>query len=1392
MNNQLEKLQQKPNVRPFRPVTIQLDKKNGLNTGLEKDVDKERVITQKIIDKTNDNIDRNELLKRFNLSRIQAKKKIETTQVVEKDNTILSKIKEGSRDLRKDIETNDNLLTDVREIIETSNVIRSSIDDLKKEGENIEREYDLEMEQKIQSNNPGEQDKKDDVIWNTNSISFFPKDVPEVLPTIYEEVEPTHMDEADDPQEKPKKNQQTTNTNINDTVGTTQQEDNIEQEDKSNESNVNKDNEDTVKKQPNVVKKKVARSRAETSEGTTVRDDNTYDLEEYKQFLQPLGGINEIQRHQSYYLNNRKYFINFINNIFLKYRDQLNEERSMINCENIMSNNVRKFSLLLHQNLIVDYLNIYTPYRGLLFYHGLGSGKTCSSIAIAEGFKTTRKVYVMLPASLEDNYLKEIKKCGDYLYKKNQHWRWIPVTSDNKASKAFEKLMSVPLDFLKKYNGAFFIDVNKPPNYNKMSIDDKKLLTRQIDAMISNKYNFLHYNGLNTKKFNELTKDGTINPFDDSVVVIDEAHNFVSLIVNKLKITKPVTYDKNGDLVTEPAYLSLKMYELLLNAVNIRLVLLTGTPIINYPNEVGILFNILRGYIKTWNIPLTVENKKWTNDEIRELFKKSNNIDYLQYDPSSKIITVTRNPYGFENTFVGDDNSNYNGVTNEKRQTKTPYGKTVYRNKGEISDDSFIQLFLSGLTKNDIKFDKSKVTIEKYKALPDNYDEFMEMFSPEESTLGIQKKAKGEKLLNTSRPIIQQSKKKTGENVDVFQVVQDKKLEIKNSNLFKRRIVGLTSYFRSAQEELLPSFDRSTDYFVVKIDLSEYQFKLYETARAYERKIDKKTKTPGDVFKTQTSSYRIFSRLFCNFVMPTEIPRPVPFDTSEKSDKEGKTQGESKTPKKTTRIPKEKVAPNEGEPPKKRGRPKKVIGGSERGVQGNSYINDEERGIIDNEENGENTLDGVDEDSDVEIVKDVEENNEDAMEDEDYIEPEIRNQGEDIDTNNVENETYDDEGIDMEYSELMKRAFQEIEQNKERYLTMESLKIYSPKFAIMIETIQHPNNIGLNLIYSQFRTFEGIGLFTLALQVAGYAQFKIAKNENGEWDLDISEEDMEKPKYALYTGKEDPIEKDIIRNIYNGDWDGGDVPKLIVSKLKRINANNNLGEIIKLLMITASGSEGINLRNTRYVHIMEPYWNPIRIQQIIGRSRRICSHYRLPKDLQNVQVYVYVMQFSPKQKTEASIELKLNDISKFNSKNVITTDEALYEITTIKETFNEQYIKAIKESSIDCSVYIDMNSKEGLRCMSHPSANKLEYLYTPNILKDETDANLDKNIYKITWKGIPVEINSKLYILKKGDNPYKQELYDFENYKQKNLVLVGYAIKEKRGTRVSPPYFVPI
>ena len=63
-------------------------------------------------------------------------------------------------------------------------------------------------------------------------------------------------------------------------------------------------------------------------------------------------------------------------------------------------------------------------------------------------------------------------------------------------------------------------------------------------------------------------------------------------------------------------------------------------------------------------------------------------------------------------------------------------------------------------------------------------------------------------------------------------------------------------------------------------------------------------------------------------------------------------------------------------------------------------------------------------------------------------------------------------------------------------------------------------------------------------------------------------------------------------------------------------------------MITSSGSEGINLRNTRFVHIMEPYWHPVRTEQVIGRARRICSHKNLPIALQTVEVFIYLMILS--------------------------------------------------------------------------------------------------------------------------------------------------------------------
>ena len=102
-----------------------------------------------------------------------------------------------------------------------------------------------------------------------------------------------------------------------------------------------------------------------------------------------------------------------------------------------------------------------------------------------------------------------------------------------------------------------------------------------------------------------------------------------------------------------------------------------------------------------------------------------------------------------------------------------------------------------------------------------------------------------------------------------------------NVNKFKRRIMGLTSYFRSAQEELLPKYDKDFDRHIVRVPMSDYQFQVYENYRIEERKNEKKQRqnnqvVSNDILKDPSSTYRIFSRLACNFAMPVPPGRPNP------------------------------------------------------------------------------------------------------------------------------------------------------------------------------------------------------------------------------------------------------------------------------------------------------------------------------------------------------------------------------------------------------------------------------------------------------------------------------------------------------------------------------------
>jgi hypothetical protein len=1007
----------------------------------------------------------------------------------------------------------------------------------------------------------------------------------------------------------------------------------------------------------------------------------------------------------NFYMNNRKMFVQKLADMFKTYREEIASDKAEVSCDTLATS--QTFDLLTHQKIARDYLNLYTPYRGLLLYLSLGSGKSCTSIAVAEGMKTNKRIVVMTPASLKMNFFNELKKCGDIMYKRNQFWEFISIEGHPEYVAILSAALSLSTDSVKKNGGAWLVNVNKPSNYADLKPDDQGKLDVQLDEMIRSKYTDINYNGLRMDKLKAMTDDLKQNPFDNSVVIIDEAHNFVSRIVNKIK--RPDTI---------PSHL----YKFLLSAKNARIVLLTGSPIINYPNEIGILYNILRGYIRTWTFPVTVKtSEKITVDTILEMFDRDNfkTYDYVEY--AGNVLTVTRNPFGFVNTKKRgvvkgtirvkqgqaggqrdtkknhqqpvskgvdeeeeyDENSDFSrmlrrqgdnnsaGLMAEEEPMFQSGGASEVFNKyagvqlneaGNISDDDFEARIIAILRKNGIDVQKGAIKVENYKALPDDPEAFFNTFIDSESG------------------------------------------EFTNITLFQRRILGLTSYYRSAQETLLPSFvttPEGDDYHVVKSPMSSHQFGVYVKIRKEEADKERNSKKRARLAKgaeelySISSTYRIFSRAACNFTFPDEVERPLP------------------------------------------------------------NVRETEEG----EELDENDFDAV--------------------------QPKLIQATDPFSSIEDEEKAKEEAGESAKYENRIQKALEDIAAKKpgtevSEYLSREALPTYSPKFAKILENLQNPENEGLHLIYSHFRTIEGIGLLKLVMEANGFAEFKIKKNGD-MWEWIEEEADVGKPTFTLYTGTEEEDEKEIKRNIYNGVWDL--VPSNIAMKLRDRAENNNLGEVIKIFMITSSGAEGINLKNTRFVHIVEPYWHMVRVDQVVGRARRICSHQDLPEDMRNVKVFLYVTTFTEEQKTdEQNIELRLRDISRIDKKTPVSTDETLYEIASVKQKTNNQILKAMKETAIDCQLYASTSKRakgdENLVCYGFGKVESNQFSSYPSFEGDKgSKEGLD--VQRVQWTAQKITQNGVDYAL----NRDTMEVYDYNSYQNANkgtnpLILVGKLVKK--------------
>ena len=139
--------------------------------------------------------------------------------------------------------------------------------------------------------------------------------------------------------------------------------------------------------------------------------------------------------------------------------------------------------------------------------------------------KTDKQVIVMTPASLRMNYLQELKSCGDLIYKTNQYWEFVSIGDPKNPNKQLMEVLSSVLslspDYIQKHGGAWLVNVKKTSNYSTLTPEEKSTLDLQINEMITNKYRFINYNGLRNSHLKDLTRDYTINPFDNKVIIVD-------------------------------------------------------------------------------------------------------------------------------------------------------------------------------------------------------------------------------------------------------------------------------------------------------------------------------------------------------------------------------------------------------------------------------------------------------------------------------------------------------------------------------------------------------------------------------------------------------------------------------------------------------------------------------------------------------------------------------------------------------------------------------------------------------------------------------------------------------------------------------------------------------
>jgi superfamily II DNA or RNA helicase len=190
----------------------------------------------------------------------------------------------------------------------------------------------------------------------------------------------------------------------------------------------------------------------------------------------------------------------------------------------------KKFKLQKSQELVSQYLSPSSPYKSLLVFHQIGSGKTCTAVSVAQQWIGKRQILVLVPASLIDNFRDELRSlCGgdDYLTEKERERLAVLRPGDDE----YQEIIDKSNDRIDKY------------------------------------YRILSYH-----KFTSLSLENKIN-LKNTFLIIDEVQNMVSLSGTFYQVLSKMIQKAPDDL---------------------RIMLLSATPMFDAPLEIGLTLNLLR------------------------------------------------------------------------------------------------------------------------------------------------------------------------------------------------------------------------------------------------------------------------------------------------------------------------------------------------------------------------------------------------------------------------------------------------------------------------------------------------------------------------------------------------------------------------------------------------------------------------------------------------------------------------------------------------------------------------------------------------------------------------------------------------------------------------------